>query len=824
MTARFTEKAEKIIEKTYSYASKLGHTYVGSEHLLLALLSVRDSAAAKLLESRGATLADVESTVRTVSGVGDVTAVSTDSLTPKLKSVLEVSARVAVRHRQRLIGSEHLLYALLSERGGVGVKILEILGLGIEAIIADTEAFMSDFSPFGSDKFADALDSSRQMRTQGARERESSPTLARYGTDLTARARSGELMPVIGRDTETERLITILLRKMKNNPCLIGEPGVGKTAVVEGLAQRIASGSVPESLRGRRIVSLDLPSMIVAAKYCGEFEDRMNNKLSDVKKDPDIMIFIDEIHSVVGAGAAEGSVDAASILKPPLSRGEIHVIGATTLDEYRRHIERDAALERRFQPVTVDEPTEAEAKHILAGVRRIYESHHGIAITDGAIEAAVALSARYISDRFLPDKALDLIDEAASELKVRACEPTDTLLELESELKNVSEEKEKAIRAQDFERAAKCRDGERSARKKLSAAKEARERELSLSPPRLTEHEIASRVTSLTGIPVARLTEQEGARLLALEEELSRRVVGQEEAVKAVARAVRRGRAGMKSASRPVGAFIFLGPTGVGKTELARALANSLFGSESALIRIDMSEYMEPHSTSKLIGSPPGYVGYGDGGQLTERVRRRPYSVVLFDEIEKAHPDVSNILLQILDGGILTDATGRRVNFANTVIIMTSNVGASELSRTHSLGFSGADGTDKKERARSAALEALGRSFKPEFLNRVDAAVVFDRLSHESVLKIAEIALTRISARAEELGISLSFDDDVTRLVADEGYDPERGARPVARAAARLIEDPFSEALLEGRFSSGDVVRAEARDGGVIFRKENGNL
>lgn len=827
MTNRFTEKAASVIEGALAYASEMGHTYIGSEHLLLALIAQRDSAASKLLESRGASLSEAKNVVKSISGIGDKTNVGAESMTPRIKKILETSAYVSVRCRHRYIGTEHLLYALLSERECVGVKVLEALGLGIEAILADTESFLSDS---GTVDIADAArgtdGASHIYRPRGKGEDKSAidgaPTVSQYGRDLCALARAGKLDPIIGRDTETERLIAILSRRTKNNPCLIGEPGVGKTAVVEGLAERIVSGNVPETLDSKMIVTLDIPSMIAGAKYRGEFEERLKNVMSEVTRNPDIILFIDEIHTIIGAGAAEGAVDAANILKPALARGEIRMIGATTIDEYRRHIEHDAALERRFQSVNVGEPSPEEAVLILKGLRDRYEAHHKLRISDSAIDAAVRLAVRYVNDRYLPDKAIDLIDEAAANLKIASKTPSDEIRRLEHELKRASAEKEEAIRSQDFERAAHCRDSEKKTYAALSEARNEHEAKAASEQLTLTEHEIASVLTSWTGIPVSRLAEEESLRLLKLAELLGERVIGQDEAVEAVAKAIRRGRTGLKDPRRPVGSFIFLGPTGVGKTELSRALADIIFGSEGALIRIDMSEYMESHSTSKLIGSPPGYVGYNDGGQLTERVRRRPYSVVLFDEIEKAHPDVMNILLQILDDGTLTDSTGRHVDFSNTVIVMTSNVGADAIVRGKALGFTVTDEKEEdKARIRTAVRDSLKRAFKPEFLNRADEIIVFDRLSHESVLSIANLMLAEISKRADAIGISLSFDRDVTELIAEEGFDPDYGARPIRRAAVHLVEDMFSEALLEGKVASGDSVTASVANGKVIFNKAN---
>ena len=822
MTNRFTEKAESVIAGAREYASEMGHTYIGSEHLLLALIAERDCAASRLLESRGVTASETKNMILNVSGTGDRTNVGAENMTPRMKKILEASAYISSGCRHRYIGTEHLLYALLSERGCVGVKILDALGLGTDAILADTESFLSD-SGFTSDMpHGDPAGHVYRPKDKSAAKNEidGAPTVSQYGRDLCAMARDGKLDPIIGRDGETERLIAILSRRTKNNPCLIGEPGVGKTAVVEGLAERIVKGNVPETLAGKLIVTLDIPSMIAGAKYRGEFEERLKNVMSETAKNPDIILFIDEIHTIIGAGSAEGAVDAANILKPALARGEIRVIGATTADEYRRHIERDAALERRFQSVNVKEPLPEEAVSILKGLRDRYEAHHRLRISDGAIDAAVRLSVRYINDRFLPDKAIDLIDEAASNLKLASLAPTEEIRRLEEALKEASSEKEEAVRAQDFERAARYRDSEKKARAALADARASRESETASRTLTLTENEIADVITAWTGIPVSRLAGDESRRLLMLAELLKERVIGQDSAADAVARAVRRGRTGLKDPKRPVGSFIFLGPTGVGKTELSRALAEIVFGTEGALIRVDMSEYMESHSTSKLIGSPPGYVGYDDGGQLTERVRRQPYSVVLFDEAEKAHPDVMNLLLQILDDGTLTDSRGRRVDFSNTVIILTSNVGADSITRTSTLGFTSDTSKEgEKLRIRSSVNDSLKRTFKPEFLNRIDEIIVFDRLERESIMKISRIMLENIAERAAAIGITLSFGDDVTELIADEGFDPVYGARPIRRAAVRLFEDAFSEALLEGRFGEGDTVCAFAENGKIMFEK-----
>ncbi len=819
MTNRFTQKAQNAINNALRFAEKLGHTYIGSEHILLGLTAETDSAALKLLESRGASYADVENIVRSISGVGDTCSLSSADMTPRLKKILEASAFIRTKYHHNYIGTEHLLCAVLLERSCVAVKLLLSLGVDVDGLISDIEGFLSD-GIAGIGRTGSAV-LGKDNRKNSNPSLYDAPTTAQHGRDLCELARSGKLDPIIGRDTEMERVVQILSRRTKNNPCLIGEPGVGKTAVIEGLAQRIVEGSVPETLRDKIIVTLDISSMIAGAKYRGEFEERLKNVMSEVIKNPNIILFIDEIHVIIGAGAAEGAVDAANILKPALARGEIQVIGATTIEEYRRHIERDSALERRFQSVTVGEPTAEEAVRILHGLRDKYEAHHKLKITDDAIEAAVRLSVRYISDRRLPDKAIDLIDEAASHKRISSMTPSGDILKLEDELKRVTGEKEASIRSQDFEGAAALRDREHELHKKYETEKNKWTSERDTSELSIGEQEIAEIVTAWTKIPVSRLAEEESKRLLHLDMILKERVIGQDEAVDAVARAIRRGRTGLKDPNRPVGSFIFLGLTGVGKTELSKALADVMFGSESAMIRVDMSEYMESHSTSKLIGSPPGYVGYDKGGQLTEMIRRHPYSVVLFDEIEKAHPDVFNVLLQILDDGILSDAQGRKADFKNTVIIMTSNVGAADIVSSRRLGFTVTDEKlEEKDRIRSSVTDSLKRTFKPEFLNRIDEIIVFNKLEGECVKKIATLLLNKIRARCADIGIDVTFSDDVAELIASEGFDPDYGARPIRRAAVRLVEDTFSEAILEGNIREGDSITASVADGKVVYKKK----
>ena len=813
MMNRFTEKAQNTLNNALRFARELGHTYIGSEHLLLSLAAETDSVSAKMLAEHGITPEAVKEKVEEIAGVGSESEVSPADMTPRTRKIIEGAAVLSMRFGQNYIGTEHLLLSLLSERDCVGVKILETLGLSADELSEQLSAFLGQARNAGDD-------AEKAPGRGGKNAVPDAPTLSGYGRDLTAMAKAGKLDPVIGREQETERVIQILSRRTKNNPCLIGEPGVGKTAVVEGLAQRIADGAVPETLRDKTVVSLDLSGMIAGAKYRGEFEERLKNVMAEVAKNPNIILFIDEIHTIVGAGAAEGAVDAANIIKPALSRGEMQLIGATTIAEYRKHIEKDAALERRFQAVMVGEPSAEESLLILRGLREKYEAHHKLKISDEALRAAVDLSKRYIADRYLPDKAIDLVDEAASRKRLSAHTTPPDLKESEQKLKSLEHEKEEAITAQNFEAAARLRDEEKKLRADYEKAKADWKASLSGDELTVTETDIADVVTQWTGIPVSRLLEEEGERLLHLEDLLKKRVVGQDEAVSAVARAIRRGRMGLKDPKRPIGSFIFLGPTGVGKTELTKALAELLFGDPGAMIRVDMSEYMEKHSVAKLIGSPPGYVGFEEGGQLTEKIRRKPYSVVLFDEIEKAHPDVFNILLQVLDDGVLTDSQGRRVDFKNTIIIMTSNVGASALTAKSvgSFGFTQSEGAkEDKKSTDEKVMEALKATFRPEFLNRIDDIIIFNKLTKENILTIAGMMLREVGNRAHELGIDLSFDDSVAELVAKAGFDPVYGARPLRRAVVRLVEDALSGAMLEGKVKAGDSVTAHAADGNVVF-------
>ena len=816
MMDRFTDNAGRALSAAYTAARKMGHTGVGSEHLLLGLLSRRDSIAAKLLAKHGITYENFYDKIVRNDGRGDESEENVD-MSPRAKRIIENSGAEALATAQNYIGTEHILMAILHESDCVAVKLLLEENVDLDALYAQTSAVACGFEPSGFTGGSDA-----PKKGQGEKKESSSdktPTLDQYGNDLTAAAREGKLDPVIGRENEMQRVIQILSRRTKNNPCLIGEPGVGKTAVAEGLAEKIVSGEVPDTIRGKRVVALDLSGMIAGAKYRGELEERIKSVMAEVKKAGNVILFIDEIHTLIGAGSAEGAIDAANILKPALSRGEIQVIGATTIAEYRKYIEKDAALERRFQSVMVGEPSREEAVRILYGLRDKYEAHHRVKITDEAIRAAVELSARYIADRYLPDKAIDLIDEAASKKRISEITAPAELRSAEEEIKKLSAEKSEYVRTQEFEKAAQVRNREKELREKLENDKKDWEEKKRQSYPSIGEEDIADVVTAWTSIPVAKLAKEESEKLLHLDELLKKRVIGQDEAVSTVARAIRRGRTGLSDPKRPQGSFIFCGPTGVGKTELSKALAEALFGDENAIVRFDMSEYMEKHSVSKLIGSPPGYVGYDEAGQLTEKIRRKPYSVVLFDEIEKAHPDVFNILLQILEDGMLTDSHGRRVDFKNTVVIMTSNLGYSGVEAPKKLGFvTETDKDAENERERRKVLDALKGYFRPEFLNRVDEIVVFHKLSDEDIRKIARLMLTDVAKRVEELGISLSFTDEVVAELAKEGFDEVYGARPLRRAIQRKIEDGLSVELLESRIAKGDCVTASLEDGKIVYR------
>ncbi|MDR1629077.1 MAG: ATP-dependent Clp protease ATP-binding subunit [Oscillospiraceae bacterium] len=804
----FTEKANMALNHAVTLAEKYGHTYIGSEHLLLGLLSDRGTPAATALENKKINFSKVEELLKAQIGVGIPTQLAPDDITPRCKHIIEKALSLARSMGQQLAGTEHLLLAILSEDQSCAARFVHQLGSQPSEIVSEINKSGEPSAPFGKQG---GFGESKKTGGSGT------STLQQFGRDLTDYAKQGKIDPVIGRQKEIERVIQILSRRSKNNPCLIGEPGVGKTAIAEGLALKIASGEVPELLTDKRIFALDLTGMVAGTKYRGDFEERIKNAIEEVIAAENIILFIDEIHTLVGAGSAEGAIDAANILKPQLARGDMQVIGATTLEEYRKHIEKDAALERRFQPVVVGEPTEEEAVEILKGLRDKYEAHHKVKITDDAILAAVKLSARYIGDRFLPDKAIDLIDEAASKVRLRSYTAPPDLKALENKIKELSQEKEAAVNAQDFERAAALRDEEGKLSEQLKKERNLWREKNSHSEEEVNAQEIAEIVCSWTGIPVRQLTIEESRRLLDMEDELHKRIVGQNEAVGAVARAIRRGRVGLKDPKRPVGSFIFLGPTGVGKTELCKALAASMFGEENAMIRLDMSEYMEKHTVSKLIGSPPGYVGYDEGGQLTEKIRKRPYSVLLFDEIEKAHPDVYNMLLQILEDGILTDAQGRRVSFKNCIIIMTSNVGAKLItSRNTSLGFTDNSGPLNESSIRDAVMGELKNTFRPEFLNRVDDIIVFGRLTKENIQEIARKMLNLVAERTAELEIKLSFSDEAIAKIADAGFDEVYGARPLRRAIQSQIEDILSEKILAGDVKTGSYA-CVVRDGAFAF-------
>ena len=792
MYYKFTARAEKALEYAQEIAMELGHNYIGTEHLLYGLVEEGTGVASKVLQNQGLTSEKVKQSIEEIVGVGDeIEDANQISFTPRSKRVIENAFLEARRLGTEYIGTEHLLIGIMKEGDCVATRIMLEEDVNPQGLYNELVKVLNE----------EGEESNESNSSSSKGSYNSTPTLNQYGTDLTRQAKEGKLDPVIGRKEEIQRVIQILSRRTKNNPCLIGEPGVGKTAVAEGLAEKIVAGDVPEILKNKRVVSLDMASMIAGAKYRGDFEERIKKALKEVKKAGDVIIFIDEIHTIVGAGSAEGAVDAANILKPLLARGEIQLIGATTLKEYRKYIEKDAALERRFSPVTVNEPTEEETTQILFGLRDKYEAHHNVKITDEAIKAAVELSSRYINDRYLPDKAIDLIDEAASKVRMSSYTEPDSFKELKDKIEKLDKEKEEAIRVQDFEKAAKIRDKENAKKKELEDAKKEWETKSSKNVSTLKEEDIADVISSWTGIPVAKVSQSENDKLKNLEENLHKRVIGQDEAVSAVAKAIKRSRMGLKDPNKPIGSFLFLGPTGVGKTELSKALAENLFGSEDALIRIDMSEYMEPHSVAKLIGSPPGYVGYDEAGQLTEKVRRKPYSVILFDEIEKAHPDVMNMLLQVLDDGRLTDSQGRTVNFKNTVIIMTSNVGAKLITDKKTLGFieEKENGEKEYQDIKKDVMGELKKEFKPEFLNRIDEIIVFHKLEDNQIRKIVDIMLNNVAKLLKEQGIKLTVDENAKDLVAKKGTDKTFGARPLKRAIQTMVEDKIAEAMLDGK-------------------------
>jgi len=806
MYGRFTEKAEKAINLSQESAVKLGHSYVGTEHLLLGLIKEGTGIAARVLQSQGVTEDKVTKEIEELIGRGDNAGKNPLDFTPRTKRVLELGLMEARRLGHNYVGTEHLLLGIMREGESVAVRILMDLGIDPQKLLNDIVKMLNEDTPAAN---GEPRSTSSHTNT---------PTLNQFGRDLTELAREGKFDPIIGRDKEIERVIQILSRRTKNNPCLIGEPGVGKTAIAEGLAQKIVEGNIPELLKDKRVFTLDLSSMVAGAKYRGEFEERLKKAMDEVRKAGNVILFIDEMHTIIGAGAAEGAIDASNILKPALARGEIQVIGATTLNEYRKHVEKDSALERRFQPITVGEPSQEETIEILKGIRDKYEAHHRVKITDGALEAAARLSSRYITDRYLPDKAIDLIDEAASKVRLKAfTAPVDVKM-LEEQLEKLAKEKEDAIRLQEFEKAAAIRDQEQKLKAQHEKIKDDWYQKNQTRTDTVTEDEIADIVASWTGIPVKRLAEEESERLMKMEDGLHERVIGQDEAVKAVSKAIRRGRVGLKDPKRPIGSFIFLGPTGVGKTELSKALAEALFGNENAMIRIDMSEYMEKFTVSRLVGSPPGYVGYDEGGQLTEKVRRKPYSVLLFDEIEKAHPDVFNILLQILEDGRLTDSQGRTVDFRNTVIIMTSNVGGRMITEPKRLGFVVTDDAAKNyEDMKNNVMSELKKTFRPEFLNRVDDIIVFHPLSEDNIRSIVGIMLDVLVKRLAQNGITLEVSDEAKAHLAKKGFDPVFGARPLRRSIQTMVEDKLAEQMLDGTVKAGDTVRVSLDGDQLVF-------
>jgi ATP-dependent Clp protease ATP-binding subunit ClpC len=805
---RFTERAKSVLDLAQAAAVELGHGYVGSEHILLGLAREGGGVAAKVLREAGLESQLILDLIVKHVGRGGQGEIPPQGLTPRAKRVIELAVTEANRLGHNYIGTEHLLMGILREYDSVASKL--ILSTGVDLNRMYTEIL----NIFGSSEFRP-----RQSATVGKAKKSDTKTLDQFSRDLTDMARSGSLDPVIGRENEIQRVIQILSRRTKNNPVLIGEPGVGKTAIAEGLAQRIVAGDVPEMLKDKRVVSLDLTGMVAGTKYRGDFEERIKAAIDEVVKAGDVILFVDELHTIIGAGAAEGAIDAANIIKPALGRGEIQMIGATTLNEYRKHVEKDAALERRFQPVMVNEPTPEESVLILKGLRDRYEAHHKLKITDEAIEAAVKMSSRYINDRYLPDKAIDVVDEAASRVRMENLKLPPDLKELESKKEALAAEKEAAVKSQDFERAAGLRDRERQLDAEIEKARKNWEDIRTGNRGSVNPEDIAAVVSGWTGIPVTSITEDESERLLKMESVLHRRVVGQDEAVSAVARALRRGRVGLKDPKRPIGSFLFLGPTGVGKTELCKALAEAMFGDENAMLRVDMSEYMEKHTVSKLIGSPPGYIGYDEGGQLTEKVRRRPYSVLLVDEIEKAHEDVFNILLQIMEDGILTDSQGRRVDFKNTIIVMTSNVGARNITdKQKKLGFAAVTDNEEErsfENIKSAVLDELKRVFKPEFLNRVDETIVFRQLTRENIREISQKMLETVIARVKTMGIEMTADDAAIDLLSEKGFDPIYGARPLRRAIQNAVEDAAAEKILEGSIKEGDKVTVTVVDGKI---------
>ena len=808
MQGNFTEKAKEAIRKAQQYAVHLGHNYVGTEHLLLGLVGVKDSVASKAIEAQGITEDAITEKIDELVGLNNGGGYYPQDYTPRSKRVIDMSVQEAIKMGTGYVGTEHILLALIQENDSIAVRILASLGVNGQKLYEDIMSMVGEDSTGSTGANGDS--------------KSGTPTLDKYSRDFTKMASESKFDPIIGRDKEIERVIQILSRRTKNNPCLVGDPGVGKSAIIEGLAQQIYEGNVPSTLKDKRIVSLDLSSMIAGSKYRGEFEERIKKVIDEVKAAGNVVLFIDEIHTIIGAGGAEGAIDASNILKPSLARGEIQLIGATTIEEYRKYIEKDAALERRFQQVMVNEPNEEEAILMLKGLRDKYEAHHNVKITDEAIEAAVKMSSRYITDRFLPDKAIDLMDEAASKVRLQTYTAPSNVKELEDKITALEKEKEEAIKTEEFEKAAKVKKEQTELKKKLDDAKKEWDTENTKTKQVVTEDEIAAVVSSWTGVPVQSLKQEESERLINLEKILHERVIGQDEAVSAVAKAIRRGRVGLKDPKRPIGSFLFLGPTGVGKTELSKALAEALFGDENAMVRIDMSEYMEKHTVSKMIGSPPGYVGYEEGGQLTEKIRRKPYSVVLFDEIEKASPDVFNVMLQILDDGHITDGQGRKVDFKNTVIIMTSNAGAKSIIAPKKLGFV-ADNSDEKsyQAMKDTVMEEIKHLFKPEFINRIDDIIVFHPLDEENVKKIVALMTKEIVKRVKEnMDIHIEFDDEAISLLAKEGFDPAYGARPLRREIQSKIEDEFAEEFLRNEIKAGDSVKVGVKDDKFVFNAD----
>ncbi|SHK28197.1 ATP-dependent Clp protease ATP-binding subunit ClpC [Anaerocolumna jejuensis DSM 15929] len=806
MNDRYTEEAKRAINYATEVAYKLSHNYVGTEHLLIGLLQ-SDGVAARVLEKNGVDVNKVLELVnQLIAPSSTMEAVEVDGFTPRSKRILDQSFKEAVRLKSQAVGTEHILIALIKESDCIAVRLLNTLGINLQKLYVDL------LTAIGADM--NTARNEYSANKSKAKAKSNTPTLDQYSRDLTEYAKEGKLDPVIGRESEIQRVIQILSRRTKNNPCLVGEPGVGKTAIAEGLASKIVEGNIPEVIKDKRVLTLDLSGMVAGSKYRGEFEERIKKVISEVMNDGNVLLFIDEIHTIIGAGGAEGAIDASNILKPSLARGELQLIGATTREEYRKYIEKDAALERRFQPVVVEEPSEEEAILILKGLRDSYEAHHKVKITDDALEAAVKMSSRYINDRYLPDKAIDLMDEAASKVRLSTYITSPEIKELEAQIQALEEEKEQAIKQEEYERAGELKRQQEEMSLKMNALQVKSEKEKQDNLLVVGENEIADIISSWTKIPVKKLAEEESERLRNLEKILHERVIGQEDAVSAVSKAIRRGRVGLKDPGRPIGSFLFLGPTGVGKTELSKALAEAMFGSENSMIRVDMSEYMEKHSVSKLIGSPPGYVGYDEGGQLSEKVRQNPYSVILFDEVEKAHPDVFNILLQVLDDGHITDAQGRKVSFKNTIIIMTSNAGAQNIIAPKRLGF--ASVSDEKEdykKMRDGVLEEVKRIFKPEFINRIDEMIVFHSLTKEDIKSIVSIMLSSITKRAkQQMNISLEIKEDIIGHIADKGFDQNYGARPLRRAIQSNIEDKLAEEILDGNIKSGDTALIELID------------